>query len=81
AEWLAFFKNWNSTGFFDKESSLFRWKVTMSREELEAIFSKSLPERLKAFPEYTQTLEGLAPDTPNFSIGTLRELRVTKRAA
>lgn len=81
AEWLAFFKNWNSTGFFDKESSLFRWKVTMSREELEAILSKSLPERLKAFPEYTQTLEGLAPDTPNFSIGTLRELRVTKRAA
>lgn len=81
AGWLAFFKNWNPDGFFDKESSLFRWKVTMTREELEAIINKSLPERLKAFPEYTQTLEGPTPDTPNFRIGTLKELKVTKRAA
>jgi stage II sporulation protein D len=81
AGWLAFFKSRDATGFFDAASSLWRWKVTMTAQELEAIISKALPERLKALPEFTKTLEGTAPDAPNFSIGTLQGLKLVTRAA
>lgn len=77
---LAFFKNWNRQGYYDGESSLFRWKVSLSRGELEAILSKTLPAIAKASPEFVETPEGaLSPNTPDFKLGTLQKLTVQGR--
>ena len=81
AGWLAFYKNRDPTGFYDAASSLWRWKVTVSARELEAIISKALPERLKASAQFTTTINGTPPDAPNFGIGTLQGLKVIRRAA
>lgn len=81
AGWLVFFKNRDATGFFDGGSSLWRWKVSLTREELEAIISKALPERLRASPTFVKTLAGTVPETPDFSIGKLKNLKVARRVA
>lgn len=82
AEALTFFQNWNPEGFFDAESPLWRWKVSLSREELEALLGRTLPERAKAAPLFVQTPEGpLSPDAPGFAVGTLQKIGVLKRTS
>jgi stage II sporulation protein D len=82
AQALAFFKNWSPEGFYDAESSLFRWRVTLSREELEAILSKTLPALRRASPQFVRTVEGrYAPERPEFELGSLEGLRVLRRTA
>jgi stage II sporulation protein D len=81
-EALAFFQNWNPAGFYDAASPFWRWKVRLSREELEALLSRSLPERARQAPRFVQTPEGpLSPDAPGFTLGTLQKITVLKRTA
>ncbi|MGQ9856277.1 MAG: SpoIID/LytB domain-containing protein [Fervidobacterium sp.] len=88
--WLKFFMGFwgvekELLGFYDIESPWFRWKVTMSREELEQSISKGLVAREKADQalkiDAVRTLEGKAIDVndPNFSIGELKDLMVVRR--
>lgn len=80
ADALAFFQNWNPEGFFDAESPLWRWKVSLSRQELEALLSRTLPERARVAPQFVQTPEGpLSPDAPGFTVGTLQKIAALKR--
>lgn len=82
AEALAFFQNWNPEGFFDAASPFWRWKLSLSREELEALLSRTLPERARAAPPFVLTPEGpLSPDAPGFALGTLQHLRAQKRTS
>jgi stage II sporulation protein D len=82
AQALGFFKNWSPEGFYDGESSLFRWRVSLSREELEAILSKTLPALRRASPQFVRTVEGsYTPDRPEFELGTLKGLKVLRRTA
>ncbi|WP_243454990.1 SpoIID/LytB domain-containing protein [Meiothermus sp. CFH 77666] len=82
AEALAFFQNWSPEGFFDANSPFWRWKLRLSREELEALLSRTLPERARAAPLFVETPEGpLSPDAPGFALGTLRQIRVLKRTS
>lgn len=79
---LAFFKDWSSQDFYDGQSPLFRWKVALSRAELEAMLAKTLPALAKASPEFVSTPEGAySPDAPEFSLGTLQDLLVLKRTS
>lgn len=80
AQALGFFKNWSPEGFYDGESSLFRWRLTLGREELEAILSKTLPALRRASPQFVRTVEGrYAPERPEFELGTLEGLKVLRR--
>ncbi len=80
ADAMAFFQNWNPEGFFDAESPLWRWKISLSRGELEALLSRTLPERARLAPQFVQTPEGpLSPDAPGFTLGTLQKIAVLKR--
>jgi len=82
AEALAFFQNWNPAGFYEAESPFWRWKLSLSREELEALLSRTLPERAQSAPAFVQTPEGpLSPGAPGFSLGTLQQLRVISRTS
>lgn len=77
---LAFFQNWSRSGYYDGASSLFRWKVTLSRTELEAILAKTLPAVFQNSPDFTQTPEGAtSPDSADFKLGSLQNLVVTQR--
>lgn len=79
-EALAFFQNWNPEGFYDAPSPFWRWKLRLSREELEALLSRTLPERARRAPQFVQTPEGpLSPDAPGFELGTLQKIAVLKR--
>lgn len=82
AEVLAFFQNWNPEGFYDAESPFWRWKLRLSREELEALLSRTLPERARTTPSFVETPEGpLSPGAPGFALGTLQRIRVLKRTS
>ncbi|MBC7122083.1 MAG: SpoIID/LytB domain-containing protein [Pseudothermotoga sp.] len=71
--------------FYDRESPWFRWKVTMTREELENSISKGLVAREKADQvlkiDAVRTVEGKPIDVndPNFSIGELKDLQIVRR--
>ncbi|GIW28769.1 MAG: sporulation protein [Meiothermus sp.] len=79
-EALAFFQNWNPEGFYDAISPFWRWKLRLSREELEALLRRTLPERARRAPQFVQTPEGpLSPDAPGFELGTLQKIAVLKR--
>lgn len=81
---LAFFKDW-SLKSYDAISPFYRWKLELTREELENTISKNLPGReqadvtLKA--DFIQTMSGtpVVANDPAFSIGTLQDLKVTQR--
>ncbi|WP_448378937.1 SpoIID/LytB domain-containing protein [Fervidobacterium sp.] len=88
--WHKFFKSfWGDEkelcDFYDRESPWFRWKVTMTREELEVSISKGLIAREKADLalgfDAVRTVEGKMIDVndPNFSIGELKDLQVLSR--
>lgn len=80
AEALAFFQNWNPEGFYDAISPFWRWKLRLSRGELEALLSRTLPERARQAPQFVQTPEGpLSPDAPGFELGTLQKITALKR--
>ncbi|WP_027876459.1 SpoIID/LytB domain-containing protein [Meiothermus cerbereus] len=82
AEALAFFQIRNPQGFYEAESPFWRWKLSLSREELEALLSRTLPQRAQSAPAFVQTPEGpLSPDTPGFLLGTLQQLRVITRTS
>lgn len=82
AEALAFFQNWNPEGFYDAASPFWRWKLRLSREELEAMLSRTLPERARTAPPFVLTPEGpLSPDAPGFALGTLQQIRALKRTS
>lgn len=59
----------------DKDAPYFRWSVTFSRAELEAVLVNNLPERLAAQPTFVTKLDGGA------SLGTLTDIRVVRRGA
>jgi stage II sporulation protein D len=71
--------------FYDRESPWFRWKVTMTREELENVISKGLIAREKADQllgvDAIRTLQGIPVDinNANFSIGELKDLKIVRR--
>lgn len=88
--WNKFFKAFwgvekELLDFFDRESPWFRWKVTITREELEIIISKGLIAREKADRtlgiDAVRTLGGipLDPDNSTFSIGELKNIEVVRR--
>ncbi len=83
ASW--FFRRWDWEGvkFYDAQSPWFRWKVTLTREQLENIMSKTIPQRERADKilkaDFIKVVEGMSPDDPNFSVGKLEDLRVIKR--
>ncbi len=81
AEALAFFQNWNPQGFFDAESPFWRWKISLSREELEALLSRTLPERAQAAPAFVQSRGG-SPllSEEGFVLGRLQQIRVIRRS-
>lgn len=82
AQALEFFRSRNPAGFYDSASSLWRWRVRLSRAELEAILGKTLPGVARNSPQFVGNPEGsFAPDATEFRLGTLRGLRVIKRTA
>jgi stage II sporulation protein D len=82
SEALAFFQNWNPEGFFDADSSLWRWRVSLSRTELEALLSRTLPEQARASPRFVLTPEGaLSPDAPGFALGALQRVSALRRTS
>lgn len=82
AEALAFFQNWNPKGFYDADSPYWRWKLRLSRTELEALLNRTLPERARTAPPFVETPEGpLSPDAPGFALGTLQRIGVLKRTS
>lgn len=77
---LAFFKDWNAQGY-DQASPYFRWKISIGREQLERILSRTLPERSRSSPRFVQTPVGkLSPDAAGFSLGTLEQIRIVGRS-
>ncbi|KIQ55514.1 SpoIID/LytB domain-containing protein [Meiothermus taiwanensis] len=80
SEALAFFQDWNPEGFYDAISPFWRWKLRLSREELEALLRRTLPERARLAPQFVQTPEGpLSPDAPGFELGSLQKIAVLRR--
>lgn len=80
AEALVFFRNWNPQGFYDALSPFWRWKLSLSREALEAILAQTLPERARQSPQFVQTPEGpLSPEAAGFTLGALQKISVRKR--
>jgi len=83
ADW--FFRSWRwfFVKFYDSISPWFRWKVTLTREQLENIMSKTIPQRERADKilkaDFVRVIEGMDPSDPNFSIGELLDLRVIRR--
>ncbi|WP_213523648.1 SpoIID/LytB domain-containing protein [Paenibacillus sp. J31TS4] len=80
----AFYKTLSYTGY-DSESLYFRWKVGLTRQELETTINKNLGDRYKSDPAFILTKQ---PDgsyaskpIPAEGIGTLLNLSVAKRGA
>ncbi|WJH35653.1 SpoIID/LytB domain-containing protein [Paenibacillus sp. CC-CFT747] len=80
----AFYKNLSYTGY-DSDSLYFRWKVGLTRQELETTINKNLADRYAADPAFILTK---LPDgsfaskvIPAEGIGTLQNLYVAKRGA
>jgi len=83
-ELLAFYKNLTLTGY-DSESYYFRWKVSLSKTELENTINANLAGRQQADPNFVLTLQ---PDgtfasqpIPAGGIGSLKDMYVAKRGA
>lgn len=81
---LAFYKDW-SLKSYDAISPFYRWKLELTREELENTINANLPGREQAdvtlAADFIRTVEGAlltAGDTA-FSIGTLQDLKVVQR--
>lgn len=81
---LAFFKDMGIKAH-DAVSPYYRWRIELTREELENTINKNLPGRERADgileTDMIQTIAGtpvVGGDT-NFSIGTLQDLRVVRR--
>ncbi|AZR72266.1 hypothetical protein BBF96_01940 [Anoxybacter fermentans] len=81
---LAFFKD-QTLESFDAVSPYYRWRIELTREELENTINKNLPARERADgilkTDFIQTLTGIPvdPENPDFSIGTLKDLKVVRR--
>jgi len=81
---LAFYKNLSLSGY-DSESYYFRWKVSLSKTELENTINANLPGRQLADPNFILTKQ---PDgsfasmpIPAGGIGSLKDMYVAKRGA
>lgn len=83
---LAFFKDMEVKAF-DAVSPYYRWRIELTREELENTINKNLPGRERADgilgTDMIQTITGtpVVAEGANFSIGTLQDLRVVRRGA
>ncbi|NLN07054.1 MAG: SpoIID/LytB domain-containing protein [Firmicutes bacterium] len=69
---------------YDSASPWFRWQVTMSRKQLEAVLNRYLPERAKAQPNLVLTKKEdgfVAKQVPENPLGELLNLRVIRRGA
>jgi len=84
AQVLAFYKNLSLTGY-DSESLYFRWKVSLSKSELERTINANLAGRQQADPLFVLTKQ---PDgtfaslpIPAGGIGSLKDMYVAKRGA
>ncbi|MFD0869953.1 SpoIID/LytB domain-containing protein [Paenibacillus residui] len=79
-----FYKTLSHTGY-DSDSLYFRWKVGLTRQELENTINRNLPDRYAADPLFILTMQ---PDgsfasqpIPPGGIGSLRNMYVAKRGA
>ena len=81
---LAFYKN-TKIKSYDVQSSFYRWRIELNREELENTINKNLPRRERADlllgTDFVKTISGTPVPTSNqdFSIGKLKDLRVVER--
>lgn len=67
---------------YDSSSPWFRWQLTMKRAELEAVLTRSLPERWQAQPQFVLTKEEdkfVSKEIPSDPVGTLLDLNVVRR--
>ena len=67
---------------YDSLSPWFRWQVTFSRPQLEAVLTRTLPERWQAQPQFVLTQEQgqfISKAIPPDPIGTLLDLKVIRR--
>jgi SpoIID/LytB domain len=77
----AFFKNWNLKSY-DSNSPYFRWKCTLSRDELKNTIEKNLPITYQDQKNYILTLINNtfeSRDIPQNCLGDLTDIKVTKR--
>ncbi len=76
------FLDQNDLPGYDQFSPFFRWKVTMTRLQMEAIISRTLPEVYQQQPQFilTKTADGSyqSRDIPD-DIGTLLNIEVLRR--
>ncbi|WP_193727025.1 family 10 glycosylhydrolase [Paenibacillus guangzhouensis] len=78
----AFYKNLNYTGY-DSESPYFRWKVSLTRTELENTVNKNIRDRYAAEPMFVLTKDAdgrfVSKPIPAEGAGTINNMYVTKR--
>ncbi|WP_066315614.1 SpoIID/LytB domain-containing protein [Bacillus sp. FJAT-29814] len=81
-EVLAFYKNLSYRGY-DDTSLYFRWKITLSKTELQNTINKNLAARYAADPKFILTKndagEYVSKAIPAEGIGEFRNMYVTKR--
>lgn len=74
-------KDWPA---YDRESPYFRWRVEMTREELEASINNNLASRQSSQPEYVLTKadgQFISREIPPEPLGELLQIRVVRRGA
>lgn len=79
-----FFTNLSYTGY-GSHSSFWRWKVELTKEELENTINKNIGLRQEAEPEFilTQDISGefVMKEIPEEGIGTLKNIYIRKRGS
>lgn len=75
-----FFKD-NNVKSYDSNFPLFRWNVSMSKEEISASINSNIKERYSTSPKFIKTLQqdGTFKSKNIESIGELKDLEVVKR--
>lgn len=88
--WSLFYRSFwgiekDLMNFYDKESPWFRWKVTLTREELENIVSRGLRERERADRslgvDMVKVVDGaeINPDDASFHVGKISDVQIIRR--
>lgn len=79
-----FYKNLSYTGY-DSASYYFRWKVTLSKTELENTVNKNIVARYASDPNFILTRDSngnfVSAPIPAEGVGTIQNMYVTKRGA
>ncbi|MBP1964480.1 family 10 glycosylhydrolase [Paenibacillus aceris] len=79
-----FYKNLSYTGY-DSDSPYFRWKVSLTKTELQNTVNKNILDRYAAEPMFVLTKEAdgsfVSKPIPQEGVGTISTMYVTKRGA